>query len=82
MTAARLQLAGAGEVPLSWQYATAADAVRGLLSSAGATRAVEDVGEQTVRATIEGALVPFTCADGSVTMRNIFRWVSARRPQT
>ena len=81
MTAAGLQLSGAGEVPLSWHYASVADAVRGLLSSAGATRAVEDVGEPAVRATIEAALAPFTAADGSVTMRNVFRWVSAQRPQ-
>ena len=81
MVAAGLELAGAGEVGLSWQYANAADAVRGLLSSAGATRAVEDVGEQTVRTTIEGALAPFAASDGSVSMRNVFRWVSAQRPQ-
>jgi SAM-dependent methyltransferase len=79
MTAAGLELAGAGEVELSWQYASVADAVRGLLSSAGATRAVEDVGEQTVRETIEQALTPFTDAAGVVSMRNVFRWVSAQR---
>lgn len=80
LAAADLQLSGAGEVELSWHYANVADAVRGLLSSAGATRAVEDVGEQAVRTTIESALAPFTAADGAVTMRNVFRWVSARRP--
>jgi SAM-dependent methyltransferase len=80
MTSAGLELAAAGEVPLSWQYANTSDAMRGLLSSAGATRAVEDVGEQVVRATIESALTPFTAPDGTVTMRNVFRWVSARRP--
>lgn len=80
MTAAGLGLSGAGEVPLPWHYASVGDAVRGLLSSAGATRAVEDVGEQAVRMTIEAALAPFTAADGSVTMRNVFRWVSAQRP--
>ena len=80
LAAAGLDLSGAGEVPLSWQYASVADAVRGLLSSAGATRAVEDVGEQAVRATIESALAPFTATDGAVTMRNVFRWVAARRP--
>jgi SAM-dependent methyltransferase len=81
LAASGLELSGAGEVALSRHYATVADAVRGLLSSAGATRAVEDVGEQTVRTTIEAALAPFTAADGAVTMRNVFRWVSARRPQ-
>jgi SAM-dependent methyltransferase len=81
MAAAGLSLTGAGEVALPWHYASVADAVRGLLSSAGATRAVEDVGELTVRATIEAALARFTSADGSVTMRNVFRWVSAQRPQ-
>jgi len=80
MIAAGLELSGAGEVELSWQYANVADAVRGLLSSAGATRAVEDAGEPAVRATIEAALSPFTTPAGSVSMRNVFRWVSAQRP--
>ncbi len=81
MIAAGLELSGAGEVELSWQYANVADAVRGLLSSAGATRAVEDVGEAAVRATIEDALAPFTTPAGSVSMRNVFRWVAGRRPE-
>jgi SAM-dependent methyltransferase len=79
MTAAGLALEDAGEVELTWRYSSIADAVRGLLSSAGATRAVEDVGVDAVRATIETALEPFADAAGEVRMRNVFRWVAARK---
>jgi ubiquinone/menaquinone biosynthesis C-methylase UbiE len=80
LTDAGLDVAAAGEVELSWSYQSVADAVRGLLSSAGATRAVEDAGHDAVRATIENALVRFTGSGGEVEMANVFRWVSARRP--
>jgi hypothetical protein len=34
-----------------------------------------------VRAAIETALIPFTDpADGTIAMRNVFRWVTAHRP--
>jgi SAM-dependent methyltransferase len=78
LEAAGLTLAESGEVECAWHYDQVAHAVRGLIGSAGGTRAVEDAGTEAVRAAIEGALVPFTdAATGEVTMRNIFRWISA-----
>lgn len=79
LAAAGLVLDDAGEVELSWRYNSVADAVRGLLSSAGASRAVEDAGADVVRATIRQAVQPFTTAAGDVQMRNVFRWVAARK---
>jgi hypothetical protein len=75
-----LPVTGQGEIECVWQYKTAADAVRALIGSAGGTRAVQDAGQPAVRAAIEGALIPFTDpGDGTIAMRNIFRWVTARR---
>jgi SAM-dependent methyltransferase len=77
---AGLDLTDAGEVECSWHYDELAHAVRGLIGSAGGTRAVEDAGVDAVRAAIEGALAPFTdAATGEITMRNIFRWTSATK---
>jgi SAM-dependent methyltransferase len=75
-----LDLVATGEVPLSWHYQSAADAVRGLLSSAGGTRAAEDAGVPRVRAAIEEAVKPCTDADGEIELRNVFRWVAGSRP--
>jgi SAM-dependent methyltransferase len=76
---AGLEIDDVGEVELTCHYRRVEDAVRGLLSSAGASRAVEDVGVDAVRATIEKAVQPFTDASGEVRMRNVFRWVAARK---
>jgi SAM-dependent methyltransferase len=81
LDAAGLEIDDAGEVELTWRYIRVADAIRGLLSSAGASRAIEDVGADAVRATVEKALQPFTDAGGEVRMRNVFRWVAARKPR-
>jgi SAM-dependent methyltransferase len=81
LTAAGLPVAAKGEVECVWRYETAADAVRALIGSAGGTRAVQDAGQQAVRAAIEGALILFTDpGDGTIAMRNVFRWVTGRRP--
>jgi SAM-dependent methyltransferase len=75
---AGLAVAGSGEVECRWQYASVGNAVRGLIGSAGGTRAVEDAGEEAVRAAIVGALAPFTdSTTGEVLMRNMFRWIAA-----
>jgi hypothetical protein len=72
---------GAGEVECVWRYETQADAVRGLLSSAGATRAVEDAGREVVVSVIRSALGPFTDpTSGVVSMHNVFRWLTADKP--
>lgn len=89
--AARGQLEGAladsglaviagGEVQCVWAYAGIDDAIRGLIGSAGGVRAVEDAGRTAVVATLTEALRPFTdAASGTISMRNQFRWVAARK---
>lgn len=83
LTAAGLPVAAKGEVECVWRYETAADAVRALIGSAGGTRAVQDAGQPAVRAAISSALIPFTDpAGGTIAMRNVFRWVTAWRPDS
>jgi len=76
LEAAGLTVADSGEVECQWSYASVDNAVRGLIGSAGGTRAVEDAGRDAVDATIRAALKPFTDPiTGAVLMRNIFRWI-------
>jgi SAM-dependent methyltransferase len=78
LAAAGLEVADAGEVVCDWSYANVANAVRGLIGSAGGTRAVEAAGFDVVSDAITSALVPFTNPDtGGVVMRNVFRWIGA-----
>jgi hypothetical protein len=56
------------------------EAVRALLCSAGGARAAEAAGQQAVREAVRRALARFQNPEtGAVTLRNTFRWVSARR---
>ena len=68
------------EVPVDWAYASADDAVRGLLSSGGGARAIQDSGHAAVEAVVRQSLAPFTRPDGRVVMRNLFRYVVCSRP--
>jgi SAM-dependent methyltransferase len=80
MSAARLELTGAGEVGCTWRYDDLAAAVHGLLCSAGGARAVEAAGEDAVRVVLAEALREFEePATGAIAMANTFRWVAARR---
>ena len=69
----------AGEVPLDWAHPTADDAVRAVLASGGGAMAIEAAGEDAARAALAHAVAPFTRPDGSVSMRNVFRYAIARR---
>jgi hypothetical protein len=81
LAAAGLGEEAAGEVECVWRYDSLADAVRGLIGSAGGTRAVQDAGRAPVRAAIEAALAPFTDpSTGEISMHNAMRWVTAVRP--
>jgi SAM-dependent methyltransferase len=81
LASAGLTIEGTGEVECAWSYVEVSHALRGLMGSAGGTRAIEDAGAEAVRAAIEGALVPFTDrATGAVVMKNIFRWIVAVKP--
>ncbi len=72
-----LPVIATGEVECVWAYRDMDEAVRALLCSAGGARAPEAAGEDAVRAAIAGALAPFD-HDG-IRLRNVFRWVAARR---
>jgi len=72
---AGLSVQAAAEVPVDWAYADVETAVRALLASAGGARSVRAVGEDAVRATLVAALEPFRRADGTVVIRNRFRYV-------
>ena len=81
LAAAGLTVKASDEVGCVWRYGSLADACRGLLSSAGGTRAAQDAGREAVEAAIAKAVIPFTDpATGVISMRNVFRWVSAVRP--
>lgn len=80
MEGAGLTIEADGEVALAWAYDRMDDAVRGLMSSAGAARAIRSAGPDRVRAVLIDAMAPFRDpATGAVTMNNTFRWVAARR---
>jgi SAM-dependent methyltransferase len=80
MKEAGLTVEAEGEVPLPWAYASMDDAVRGLMSSAGAARAIRSAGPERVRAVLVEAMSRFRDrATGAVTMKNTFRWVTGRR---
>jgi SAM-dependent methyltransferase len=70
-----------GEVPLAWAHQTVDEAVRAVLASGGGAMAIEAAGEAAARAVLERAVVPFTAPDGSVSMRNVFRYAIARRDE-
>ena len=77
--AAGLVPASAGEVELAWAHEDADRAVRAVLASAGGAMAVEAAGEAAARAALERAVAPFTRANGTVSMHNVFRYAIARR---
>jgi SAM-dependent methyltransferase len=80
LTQAGLRLTASGEVVCDWRYASMDEAVRALLCSAGGARAVEAAGEQAVRDVLPPVLTRFQDpANGTVTLRNTFRWVAAER---
>jgi SAM-dependent methyltransferase len=80
LAGAGLRVEASGEVECVWRYDSLADACRGLLSSAGGTRAAQDAGREAVAAAIARAVLPFTDPEtGVITMRNVFRWVSAAK---
>jgi SAM-dependent methyltransferase len=75
--AAGLRVVDTAEVPTVWAYPDTDALVRGILSSAGGARALTLVDRATATAAIVAAAAPFVQPDGSVRMRNMFRWVSA-----
>jgi SAM-dependent methyltransferase len=65
--------------PGDWRYADLDRALRGVLSSAGGTRAIGLAGEDRVREVLTEALAPFAAEDGAYVMHNHFRLTVAAR---
>lgn len=80
VTAAGLTAEEAGEVPVTWTYADRDATLRALLCSAGGARAARVAGREGVIAALTAAMKPLTGSDGVVRMRNVFRYVLARKP--
>jgi SAM-dependent methyltransferase len=76
---AGLEPVESGEVPLAWAHDTVDGAVRAVLASGGGAMAIEAAGEDAARAALERSVEAFTRPDGSVSMRNVFRFAIARR---
>jgi SAM-dependent methyltransferase len=75
-----LTVSASGEVVCVWAYASIDDAVRAMAGSGGGARAVADSGIDAVREAITPVLWRFRDpVDGTVSLRNTFRWVAARR---
>lgn len=80
LSQASLEHTKSGEVPLTWAHETVDAAVRAVLASGGGAMAIEAAGEDAARAALQKAVIPFTSANGTVSMRNVFRYAIARRP--
>jgi SAM-dependent methyltransferase len=79
LSEASLEPVACGEVPLSWAHPSVDHAVRAVLASGGGAMAIEAAGELEARAALKNAVAAFTRPDGSVAMRNVFRYAIARR---
>lgn len=75
--AARLEPARIVDLEWPWQYANLDTALRGLLSAGPSTLAVENAGEEAVRAAIANALEPFRLADGGYRLENVLHCLVA-----
>lgn len=65
------------EVDCPWSYPDEKTALRGLLSSGPAMRAIQHVGEETVSAAILKSLAPFKTMSGGYQLRNKYRYMIA-----
>ena len=66
-----------GEFDHIFEYPDAETAVRALSSAAPATRAIRHSGGEAVRHALAAALARFARANGSIALKNRFRWVRA-----
>jgi SAM-dependent methyltransferase len=66
------------EVSCPFEYPDMDTALRGLLSSGGAARAIELHGRDAVREAVAGAIEPYSTGDGIVRMHNVFQFVVGR----
>jgi hypothetical protein len=66
------------EIGCPWEYPNEPTALRGLLSSGPAIRAIQQVGEETVRAAVVKAIAPFKTTAGGYLLRNKYRYMIAK----
>lgn len=78
--AAGLEVVDEGELPVIWAHDDVEGAVKAVLASAGGALAIEAAGVKAATDALTTAVVPFTSPDGSVAMRNVFRYAIGRRP--
>ncbi len=76
---ASLEPVESGEVPLVWAHDSVEEAVRAVLASGGGAMAIEAAGEDAAHAALTEAAAKLARPDGSVSMRNVFRYAIARR---
>jgi SAM-dependent methyltransferase len=67
-----------GTAPVEMRFSDEATALRGLLASGPATRAIRHSGEEAVRKRLAEAIAPYRKGDGSYVMRNEFRYLVSR----
>lgn len=80
LTDAGFELLDSGDVTCVWAYNDPDQTVQGLLASAGGARAVSIAGRRAAATAVRTAIAPYVQPDGSVRMRNTFRWRSAYKP--
>ena len=65
------------DVVCVWEYSDVQTAVRALSSSGPAARAIAAAGEDAVSEAFGDAVAPFVKTDGTVSMQNVFRYLTA-----
>jgi SAM-dependent methyltransferase len=78
---AGLDAALVAHVACPFVYASEADALRALLSGGPLVAAINNAGEERVRAAVLDAIAPYRTSTGGYRLENKFRYVVARRPQ-
>jgi SAM-dependent methyltransferase len=71
---AGLSVAATADVPCAWWYDDEATAVDGLLASGPVVLAIENAGEDAVRAVVKEFLAPFRTPEGGYRIKNDFRY--------
>jgi SAM-dependent methyltransferase len=74
LTDAGLEDVTIADVPAPWSYPDEATALRGLLSSGPAVKAIEHSGEAAAAAAVVDAIAPYRRPDGSYLLENTFRY--------
>jgi SAM-dependent methyltransferase len=65
------------DVECMWRYPDVEMAMRGLKAAGPGTAAIREAGEERVDHVLRDALAQFTAGDGTVTIRNVFRYAVA-----